>query len=100
MGARAPPFLSPEGFSILGQKKSLFAKFFFLPLEYKDFFFKPALLNLTFFLFYWPCWAVARQEEGWKAVPFAGVLFPKGDVIASLARFASCPREHGQESQI
>lgn len=44
VGARAPCSLQqthPEGFPILGQKWSLLPSFF-LPLEYKDFFFRPA----------------------------------------------------------
>lgn len=29
---------------------------------------------------------MVRQEEGMESFSFAGMLFPKGDVIASLAR--------------
>lgn len=91
VGARAPCPLEqthPEGFSILGQKWSLLPSFF-LPLEYKDFFLQASFTNFNFFFFFFyngPAGLWPGRRRGWKAVSSAGVFFPKGDVIASLAR--------------
>jgi len=97
----ASPLSSPanlqRGFSFLGQKW-YFSQFFFLPLEYKDLFFRPAFLILTASYFFFhiflpqtPCWAAARQEPGAESCFLYRSVFFQSGVQPPVLRCDNAP---------